>query len=361
MNLFWDTRRLTQEREDHLTCFLAATLEVDAGFRSAYEAVVMKRLPPRETTARIVGIETQPTFREDHCRPDLRLVLADGRVVICEHKLEAPETEYVEDDGQIKLQLERYLSLPVQGVAYFRASFDAAAGAFIAHDRYLYPDSGPHFLWRDLYSALSEGQHDLSRWLLDGFRRLGFTPAVPHVGELWPDDTEEVREHQRNFGKLWDKTRAEASRHWRVTTGRRCELILRPLSASLVSRVYVSPIAQGGSLLRFRAETEAKRLGVVRERLERIAQQLPVEPELAAGTLRNGYPFIDLVTSLHALLGAAASPKDQEERLFGQVAPALDTLRGENVQRSADMRMWRQATGSSSSGLNSVGEDTVLP
>lgn len=35
MNLFWETRKLTQAREDHLTCFVAAALETDPAFRRA--------------------------------------------------------------------------------------------------------------------------------------------------------------------------------------------------------------------------------------------------------------------------------------------------------------------------------------
>jgi hypothetical protein len=44
MNLFWETRRLTQAREDHLTCFIAAALEVDTAFRTAYESLVLRPL-----------------------------------------------------------------------------------------------------------------------------------------------------------------------------------------------------------------------------------------------------------------------------------------------------------------------------
>ena len=38
VNLFWETRKLTQAREDHLTSFIAAALEVDYSFRHGYES-----------------------------------------------------------------------------------------------------------------------------------------------------------------------------------------------------------------------------------------------------------------------------------------------------------------------------------
>lgn len=326
VNLFWDTRRLTQDRENHLTCFLAAALHVDPTFRAHYERCVLSSLGIGDSFPMIRVVETQPNFGVAHCRPDLLLRLADGRIVVCEHKLGAPETEYVADDGEVKLQIERYLELPVDGVAYFRTIRADAASQFTSNERYLHPDGAPHFLWRDLYEALSRGQHDVTRWLLDGFERLGFTPPVRHVGDLWPDDREEIRENQRNFAKLWDRARDEAARKWHVTTGRRCELYLTPMSPCLVTRVYISPIAQGGTLLRFRAEAEAADIGVVRDRLLDIAGRLPVEPQIVVGQLRNGHPYIDLIASLHLLLGKADTPEAQAERLFGQVIPSLDVL-----------------------------------
>lgn len=326
MNLFWESRHLTRQHEDHLTCFLAAALEVDADFRDAYGRCVLASLSTGDTVPRIIRVENQPKFPETDWRPDMLLGLSDGRVIICEHKLDAPETEYVADDGQVKKQIERYLSLTVQGVAYFRTFFADSAAQFMSHDHYLHPESAPHFLWRDLYEPLSRGRHDVTRWLFEGFKRLGFTPPVPHVGDLWPDDSSEVQDNQLNFGKLWDRTRHKASQHWHVSTGRRCELVLRPRSLRMVNRVYVSPIAQRGTLLRFRVETEAGQARIVRDGLQAIAQNLPVEPELVVGELQNGRQFVDLLTSLHTLLSQAVTPRIQEDRLFRQVVPALDAL-----------------------------------
>lgn len=329
MNLFWESRHLTRQHEDHLTCFLAAALEVDADFRDAYGRYVFASLSAGGTIPRIIRVENQPNLPETKWRPDMLLGLSDGRVIICEHKLDAPETDFVADDGKVKKQIERYLSLNVQGVAYFRTFFADSAAQFMSNDRYLHPESAPHFLWRDLYNPLSQGRHDLTRWLFDGFERLGFTPPVPHVGELWPDDSEEVQRNQRNFGKLWDRTSNRAREHWRVSTGRRCELVLlpRPRSSSIVNRVYISPIAQRGTLLRFRAETETiETRKVVYDKLQTIAGHLAVEPDLIYGKLQNGRHFVDLLTSLHTLFYEAVTPHTQEDRLFRQVVPALEAI-----------------------------------
>jgi hypothetical protein len=78
MNLFWDTRQLTQAQEDHLTCFLAACLEVDDAFRGAYEAQVLAPLAADGKTPQITSVETQPAFGEQHSRPDMMLVLHDA-------------------------------------------------------------------------------------------------------------------------------------------------------------------------------------------------------------------------------------------------------------------------------------------
>ena len=147
MNLFWETRQLTQAREDHLTCFLAAALEADAAFRTAYESSVLARLATRGVIPQIASVQTQIPFPEQRCRPDMMLVLADGRHVLCEHKIDAPEGLQPAPEGDPVMQLERYLELPgVHAVAYFRPALSAPAQGVLSHERYLRPDTAPHFL-----------------------------------------------------------------------------------------------------------------------------------------------------------------------------------------------------------------------
>jgi hypothetical protein len=326
-NLYWQTRCLTDAREDHLTYFLAAALGCDPTFRHGYERDVLASVARDTTPPRIDDVDTQATFQDQSCRPDLLLRLADGRVIICEHKIDAPETTLLLDTGEIRGQLERYLELPVDGVAYFRSALVTIPRAIMDHDRYIRPPNQPHFLWRDIYHALSTGEHAITRWLFEGFRQQGFTPAVPHVGDLWPDEIEEVKENQRNFGKLWHSGRAHASQRWKVAAGRRCELYLLPLSPMvLCSRIYISPIAQNGSLLRFRCETTDEQAQAVRDMLAKAGARLPSSPEVVSGRLQNGLPFVDLLMSLFTLLAGADTSGEQEARLFAQVTPLIDVL-----------------------------------
>lgn len=331
-NLFWQTRRLTQLREDHLTYFLASALECDAAFREGYQELVLRPLAEAGAAPRIAHVQAQASFAEQKCRPDLLLILDDGRQIACEHKLDAPETPFTLDTGEIKLQLERYLELDVVGVAYFRPHLETLPQEILGHDRYIKPASQPHFVWSDLYDPLGRGEHVVTQWLVEGFRRLGFTPAAPHVGPLVPDEEEEVKENQRNFGKLWRRTRALASQNWKVNTGRRCELYLRPLiPTELCSQVYVSPLAQRGTLLRFRCHTTDGEPESAREILERVAADLPFPSELTTGRLANGVPFVDVLVSLYTVFLGADEPEDQEGRLFRQIAPLLEALRSAGV------------------------------
>jgi hypothetical protein len=327
-NLFWQTRSLTQAREDHLTYFLASALECDAAFRESYQERVLQSLAAAGVAPQIAHVQTQAVFAEQSCRPDLLLILSDGRRIACEHKLEAPETLLELESGEIKRQLERYLELDIAGVTYFRPHLVTLSQKILQHPRYIRPASQPHFLWRDLYDSLSCGAHVVTQWLADGFRRLGFTPAAPHVGPLAPDETEDVKENQRNFGKLWRSTRALASQDWKVGTGRRCELYLQPLTPSeLCSQVYVSPLAQMGSLLRFRCHTTDAQIERVREKLEGAVAEIPFSPELTTGRLQNGLPFVDVIVSLYTVLLGADEPEEQERRLLKQIAPLLEALR----------------------------------
>lgn len=114
-NLFWQTRRLTQLREDHLTYFLASALECDAAFREGYQELVLGGLAAAGAAPRIARVEAQAAFAEQKCRPDLLLILDDGRQIACEHKLDAPETPFTLDTGEVEPQLKRYLKLDIAG------------------------------------------------------------------------------------------------------------------------------------------------------------------------------------------------------------------------------------------------------
>lgn len=322
MDLFWETRRLTQAREDHLTCFLAAALEADEAFRRAYGQHILVPIAVHGETPAIASVATQVEFTAERCRPDMLLTLEDGRRIVCEHKLDAPETPAPTEDGERLGQLERYLELPgIAFVAYFRTSPAPLAREVLAHGRYLRPAGAAHFVWRDLYSALEAGSHDITRWLRRGFDRLGFTPPHPHLGELWPDDTEAVEQNQANFGKLWDATRGSLEAAYRITVGRRCELWFAPLGPSLIAQAHASPIAQGGTLLRCRFVPNSGCAGLVMRRLQAIAASLPVPSEIVESKASDGTQAIDLLVSLRELFGTSSDPSEQAAILHRQVVP----------------------------------------
>lgn len=129
-----------------------------------------------------------------------------------------------------------------------------------------------------------------------------------------------------NFGKLWHRTQSYAGTHWKIGTARRCALDLGPRSPGIVTRVGLSPLAQDGTLLRVRAETDSERLSIVCERLRAATQTLPVQPEMFVRKLWSGPLFVDQLVSLHLLLGKEADARAHEERLFRQVVPVLDAL-----------------------------------
>jgi hypothetical protein len=60
--------------------------------------------------------------------------------------------------------------------------------------------------------------------------------------------------------------------------------------------------------------------------LETAAEDLPVLPEIIISKLPSALPIVDLMASLHLVLGTASTPEEQENQLFNQVAPLLDAL-----------------------------------
>jgi len=240
MNLFLQTRKLTDRREDHLTEFFAAALELSPQVRKAFFDLVIAPFarahgwPPSE----ISKISTQHCYDDASCRPDMLLTLSNGKLIACEHKLDAAETLGPELDD--RLQLERYLDLPVDGLIYVRSSWKPPELHVLKHPKYIRPADREHFLWRDFY-PLFEGLADpFQSWIREGFEALGFTPPHPAIGEL---DTEA---EQRNFAKFWDKTRSFArDLGWYSSPGSIVQLYLEDNDASSASVVFIQPTAGG--------------------------------------------------------------------------------------------------------------------
>lgn len=244
MNLFLATRSLTDAKEDHLTEFVAAALELSPPTRAAFYDLVLARFAEAKGWGRctITSIETQPCYDDASCRPDMLLTLDNGKLIACEHKLEAAETVGPASDE--RAQLERYLDLPVDGLVYIRSSWKPPERHILAHPKYVRPERGEHFLWRDFYPLFEFAEDRFLLWLKEGFERLGFTPPHPQVGKLGSES------ERRNFAKLWSKTRSVAhGLGWESSAGSIVQLYLEGNRDATAAWVFVQPV-DGGFQLR---------------------------------------------------------------------------------------------------------------
>lgn len=321
MNLFLSTRSLTAAREDHLTEFFAAALEVSEPMRSGYYDLAIRPYAAAQGWRRchIVDISTQCLFAGTTCCPDMVLTLSNGKRIACEHKIESPETmgPQLEESGQ----LGRYLRLPIDGLVYVRASWKPPELAVLRHPRYIRPRIGEHFLWRDFYPLLTAAKDPLARWLREGFERLGYTPHS-QVGDL---ATEAER---RNFAKLWAKTRSHAhGLGWHVGAGSIVQLYLKRNRRSLASEVFIQPVANRFQIRVTPHRSERDRCCIaLRSAAESCSWPVQFEENTVART--GGKTNVcDLYVSAVDLLGRRhLAPHRIEDRLFRFVSGFLDVL-----------------------------------
>jgi hypothetical protein len=323
-NLFLAMRGLTEKKEDLLTEFVAAALRTDETFRNAYADTVLQGLPLGEGGKRRISmVSTQVVFPQTNCRPDMVLNLEDGRRVLCEHKIEAPEgVDEREYEEKARTQLEQYLELPVDGVVFFRASWKSPRNGVLAERRYLRPaGSANHFLWSDLYPALEAGPGLVTGWLRAAFAVLGWTPAIPSIGDLTDPDMDTRLRNRRNFSKLWNRVRPWLhDQGWRVTRAAQCNLMLSQNRASSCSDVTLAAKQGGRSLL-------------VRVTPKSTTPISAIESALCQGLLEFGVPgevliqkiprvagwvsVVDVRVPMLAVLPETADVSTMEARLLG--------------------------------------------
>jgi hypothetical protein len=334
VNLFLSTRRLTSSKEDHLTEFLAAALQSDSSIRDAYGSLVLGAYAAKAGWAapQILEVQTQRNFTGTGCCPDLTLTLRDGHVIASEHKIEAPETAGEEsDDKEAVLQLERYLRLPVDGVAYFRSTWSPPASSVLEDPKYIKPRAREHFLWSDLYPVLQARTTDLGRWLLEAFEFLGYTPPHPEIGDLGDPDPTIRAAHWENFAKLWQDTRsALRERGWKVTAGSVCQLYLQSHASSVAEQVFVSPMSNGGRILTVRV-TPRDECAVpdIMARFRHLIEALGLGVELEDKSVRrvSGHrAVIDVAIALRKLLPEHATAEELERKLLSYVVPLVDAI-----------------------------------
>ena len=326
LNLFLSTRRLTSSREDHLSEFFAAALESDHEFREAYTRLLLESYAGERgwDEPRIVNIETQVDY--PLCIPDLRLILNDGHRILVEHKIDAPETMLITEDEELG-QLQRYLSLDVDGVAYVRSSWKAPSPDILEHSRYIKPAKSIHFLWRDFYEALSLGKHELSRWLTEGFEVMGYVPPHPEVGDLNDPDLEVRTQNRQNFAKYWGPViDFAASKGWRSEVGSIAELYLTSDIAKNASAIFISPVRVDSFIVRATPRADVQSLC---SKLISVVQKIEVSAETKIAEIRRSRGIIEvveIVSTQRAILKNASRAEDIDAALLAFVEPLLEAL-----------------------------------
>lgn len=329
MNLFWSTRSLTASREDHLTEFFAAALDSSQAFRESYCKFVLGRYAERKHWGPIliVDVETQVNFAGTTCQPDMLLKLSNGKHIVCEHKLDALETQGPESDP--RGQLLRYLDLPVDGLMYTRSLWKPPDSVVLEHPKYIRPRNREHFLWRDFYPLLKGNSDLIPQWLCDGFERLGFTPPHPSIGEMSGKDIDLNRRNRENFAKLWNPTRIRARKlGWKVHADSIVELYLRDNMSSIADWVFISPSKSDRFLVR--ATPHPGELERVKVALLQATMLLPVPTEVVQNEVprkEGKVQVVDVTTSLFEILGRnKLTVTEIETRLLAFVSPLLEAL-----------------------------------
>lgn len=319
-NLLSNCWRLTSSKEDILTEFLAATLREDQMFASRFTSLLLSTSiqDPPDT------IETQVDYPSG-C-PDMRLRLADGRTILVENKIDADETLRWSGEDEIpEPQLERYLTEPVDGVAYIRADWKPPKQEVIAHPLYLSPKDRPHFLWRDLYPLLNDRESILSTWLRDAFEVFGYVPPVPGVGDLQDPDPEARNAARLNFAKHWDRVRARADRlGWKSEIASKAQLYLTATDPCSVEAAFVSPIRPDRFLIRI---TPVHSGSDLRSRLMAAYAGMDIDPEIIEKTIRRStgpVKVIDVISTLPRVLAGEEQPESIAERLELALGPVLE-------------------------------------
>ena len=327
MNPFIATRRMTDSKEDHLTEFIAAALELDPRFRDGYATAVLGAFAQRKGWAppKIVAIATQVKYPEFRSIIDMTLTLEDGHVIAVEHKLEAPETEitidYAEEPSR---QLMRYLAIPtVDAVAFFRTSLKPPIATVLADPKYVMPANRQHYMWRDLFPLLRDSDHKFSRWVREGFERDGFTPPHPLVGDL--SDAAAAR----NFAMLWTATRARAVElGWKVGAGSVVELYLSRSDPYQVQNVWLNP---WNNLLLVRASPVSGHVAdelfeTISKTAQMVAEDVTVKKVKARGRVAGPAEVVDSSAPLPSVLDGARDGEAAETRLLRFVEPFLLAL-----------------------------------
>jgi hypothetical protein len=254
----------------------------------------------------------------------MRLVLGDGRVILCENKIEAVETSGKDSN---RGQLERYLDLPVDGVAYIRGSWKPPTHKVLNHPKYIKPTNREHFLWRDFYNLL-EGDVFLE-WLRQGFEGMGYTPLLSSIGDLSDPDRDKKLANQREFAKLWILTRSNLKQMgWRTQTGSRIELYLDNKSSKWSQQIFISPYLAERFLIR--VTPRPGHLPEILDAATDVSALMSLQPTVEVHKIRRKdglTEVVDIQTSLFNVLRSASTADEMEQALWSFVGTFVKEIK----------------------------------
>jgi hypothetical protein len=258
----------------------------------------------------------------------MRLTLADGHVILCEQRSEtsADNSPRREDE----LHLLECLESSADAVVCVRPTWHPLLPEILAHPKYLRPEEGDHFLWRDFYPLLRAAESNLAAWLTEGFDLLGFAPPSPQVSDFSADMGQQGTDLSDSLSHLWGETRRWAEdQGWRTKAGSRVELQLFDNDASKVSSVFVTLVTVDRFVIRATPRSVAD-AEVVLESFRAVARScmIPVQVESTQVPGTDGPTLaVKVRTRLRDVLGQDLSnPEQIEGRLRAYVTLFLARL-----------------------------------
>lgn len=325
-NLFTNTKKFATSKENHLTEFFTAALVLSEKLRKNIINFLGKSSDFEiESQVTISKINSQTTFADFNGQPDMEIKLSDGRVIIFENKIDAPQTL----DSEGEPQLERYLELPVDGLVYVRESWKNLDKKILKSNRYIRPPHGEdHFLWRDFYPLLEKVDEPLCQWVKEGFENEGYTPPPENIPPLYTPDGKYLKENQKEFAKYWKKTQAWAKRQgWK--TGKSSYKDLRLHSHSEKPRIKISPSKNNSS--EFSIQIDVPNSIEVKNFRTQLEENIDVEISVnfEQKTMKREAGDVEVIrvkTTLNKIIEGLEKPEEIEDALFRHVKGVLQII-----------------------------------
>jgi len=346
------TRLMDRQGEDYFTECVASAMQEDAELAKSFLVCLCgEMLSGTSVDSAAINLKTQVTFAHSQLNKSFRLSHKEYDKDSCvdmvfrvnrdtligvENKLGAPEGEG---------QLLRYLALPLNWVAFIAPDHVAITTEVLAHPKYLRPASGrKHFLWSDFFQLIEESVRKpsatvLNRALLAFFKRHGFEPPMPEIGDLNDPDALTMKKNRENFKKLWELTKTRlGKRGWKqIQHDWDACLWCQGGPAGHTESFYVNSLWPGILLIRLtpyapdmlgEMETRLKRAGSPLSEFDIIVERRDMKRVKRAEGRRKIGPstVLEVTTPMTKLFRAAEGAEAKQERLARFVLAVLDQV-----------------------------------